>query len=246
MSEPRQRPLLRYLPIAAIAVLLAAALALRLHDQISLRVLYERAEALDAAARQNLPAALALFAALYAAAVAVSLPGASVLTMAGGFLFGVLAGGGAAWAGAVLGASLIFLAARTAFGDALKAQAGSWLDKLAGGFRDNAFNYLLALRLTPVAPFFVVNVAPAFFGVKLRDFALATAIGIVPGTFVYAWVGAGLRTALRTGAEADPDSAARALLTSPAILGPVLGLAALSLLPVAVKVWRSRAAKRLA
>lgn len=248
MSDPApsKQPLGRFLPILLIAVALALALAFRVHERLSLDVLYAQAQTLDAFVARNFVAALMLLVLVYAAAVTISLPGASVLTISSGFLFGTWTGGAAAWLGATVGATLIFLAARSAFGDLLRARAGSWLDRLAAGFRDNAFSYLLVLRLTPVAPFFIVNVAPAFFDVKLRDYVLATLIGIVPGTFVYAAVGAGLKSALATGASADPDEAARALLTSPAILWPIVGLIALALIPVAVRTLRRGRAETVA
>lgn len=231
------------MPLALIAVALALALAFRVHEQLSLDALHARAQTLDALVARNLIAALALFALGYALAVTISLPGASILTISGGFLFGTWLGGGAAWVGATIGASLIFLAARTAFGDALRARAGSWLERLSTGFRDNAFSYLLVLRLTPVAPFFIVNVAPAFFNVSLRDYVLATLIGIIPGAFVYAAVGAALRAALATGATSDPKQAAGAIFSSPAVYGPILALVALALIPVAVRALRGRAAE---
>jgi uncharacterized membrane protein YdjX (TVP38/TMEM64 family) len=239
MSDPPSpKSPARFLPILLIAAALALALALRVHEQLSLETLYARAQELDAFVGRNLVAALALFALIYAAAVTISLPGASVLTISGGFLFGTWLGGAAVWIAATIGATAIFLAARTAFGDALRARAGSWLDKLSAGFRENAFSYLLILRLTPVAPFFIVNVAPAFFNVKLRDYVLATLIGIVPGTFVYAAVGAGLKAALATGATTAPSEAARAIFSSPAVYVPILALIALSLIPLAVKALR--------
>lgn len=246
IDAPAKKSPARFLPILMIAIALGLALVFRAHERLSLDALYAQAQTLDAFVRGNLIAALALFALIYAAAVTISLPGASILTISGGFLFGTWLGGGAAWLGATVGATLIFLAARTAFGDVLKARAGGWLEKLREGFRANAFSYLLVLRLTPVAPFFIVNVAPAFFDVKLRDYVLATAIGIIPGTFVYAAVGAGLKAALATGATTDPSEAARALLTSPAILGPVIGLIVLALIPVAMKALRGKRAETAA
>ena len=237
MSASSRSPA-RFLPIAAIALALVLALVFRVHEQLSLDLLYARAQTLDAFVARNLIGAVALFMLIYAAAVTISLPGASVLTISGGFLFGTLVGGAAVWIAATLGATLIFVAARTAFGDALKARAGGWLDKLSAGLRDNAFTYLLILRLTPVAPFFVVNVAPAFFNVKLRDYVLATLIGIIPGTFVYAAVGAGLKSALATGATTEPGEAARAIFASPAVYGPIVGLIVLSLIPLALKALR--------
>ena len=242
MSDaPTQRTrasLARFAPILLIAIALALAIVFRVHERLSLNTLYEQGQALDAFVAANLALALALYVLVYAAAVTISLPGAGILTMSGGFLFGALIGGATAWIGATIGATLIFLAARTAFGDLLRARASGWLERLSAGFRDNAFNYLLILRLTPVAPFFVVNLAPAFFNVSLRAYVLATLIGMIPGAFVYASVGAGLRAALRTGAASDPNDAVRAILSSPAVFGPILALIALALIPVLIKALR--------
>jgi uncharacterized membrane protein YdjX (TVP38/TMEM64 family) len=192
---------------------------------------------------RNFIVAVAIFMGIYAIAVASSIPGASFLTLSAGFLFGTWIGGAAAWIAATIGATLIFLAARTAFGDVLRARASGWLTRLGEGFRNNAFNYLLVLRLTPVAPFFVVNLAPAFFNVKLRDYLLATLLGMIPGAFVYASVGAGLRAALETGAAANPNEAARAILLSPAVFGPILALIALALLPIVIRALRGKRAE---
>lgn len=237
-DPPAKKSLARFLPILAIAAALALAVAFRLHERLSLDTLYAQAQTLDALVTHNLAVALALFVLIYAATVTISLPIGTGLTLAGGFLFGGWLGGAGAWIGATVGATLIFIAARTAFGDALRTRAGSWLEKLSAGFRDNAFTYLLILRLTPVAPFFVVNIAPAFLNVKLRDYVLATLIGIVPGTFVYAAVGAALKSALATGATTEPGEAARAIFSSPTVYGPILGLIALSLIPLALKALR--------
>lgn len=237
MTEKSMR-LARFAPLALIVLALGLALVFRLHEQLSLDVLRARRVELDAFVASNLAAALALYALVYMAAVAVSLPGATILTLTGGFLFGPWLGGGATVIAATLGATGVFLAARTALGDSLQGRVGGWLDRLRAGFGRNAFNYLLVLRLTPIAPFFIVNLAPAFLGVSLRDFFFATLIGIIPGTLVYASVGASLRAAFDAGTAADPAQAARALLFSPALILPILGLVALSLLPVLIKMLR--------
>ncbi len=235
---PIKKSLARFVPILLVAAGFALAISFRVHERLSLDALYAQTAALDAFVARNYLAGLGVFMLIYGAAVASSIPGASFLTLSGGFLFGTWAGGAAAWIAATIGATLIFLAARTAFGDALRARAGGWLTRLGDGFRENAFNYLLVLRLTPIAPFFVVNLAPAFFNVKLRDYVLASLIGMIPGAFVYASVGAGLRAALATGAAANPSEAARAILLSPTVFGPILALIALALLPVALKALR--------
>jgi uncharacterized membrane protein YdjX (TVP38/TMEM64 family) len=236
-APPRKSPW-RFLPIGLIAVGLGLALVFRAHEWVSLETLHAQGRALDQFVAANLAAALVLYVLLYIAAVTISLPGASVLTISGGFLFGVWLGGAAAWIGASVGATLIFLAARTAFGDVLRARAGGWIEKLAEGFRENAFSYLLVLRLTPVAPFFIVNVAPAFFDVKLRDYLAATLLGMIPGAFVYAAVGAGLHAALATGLESDPGEAARAIFMQPAVYGPIIALIALAFIPIIVRAVR--------
>jgi uncharacterized membrane protein YdjX (TVP38/TMEM64 family) len=238
-----RKPLTRFLPIAVVALLFVLAIVFRVHERLSLDALYAQSEALDAFVARNFIVAVAIFMGIYAIAVASSIPGASFLTLSAGFLFGTWIGGTAAWIAATIGATLIFLAARTAFGDVLRARASGWLTKLGEGFRNNAFNYLLVLRLTPVAPFFVVNLAPAFFNVKLRDYLLATLLGMIPGAFVYASVGAGLRAALETGAAANPNEAARAILLSPAVFGPILALIALALLPIVIRALRGKRAE---
>ncbi|MBL8549780.1 MAG: TVP38/TMEM64 family protein [Hyphomonadaceae bacterium] len=230
----------RWAPIVAIGAALAAAYAMGVHRYVSLERLQAERANLEAFVAANFFAALLLYMLVYAAAVLISLPGALFLTLSGGFLFGPWIGGAATVIAATLGATGVFLAARTAFGDALRARAGGWLDKLERGFRDNAFNYLLALRLFPGAPFFIVNLAPAFLGVKLRDFFFATLIGIIPGTLVYASVGNGLRAAFDAGGEANPAAAARSLILSPSILLPIAGLILLALLPVALKIARGK------
>ena len=243
-APPPNKTLARFLPLALVALAFTLALVFRVHERFSLDALYAQSSTLDAFVAQNFIAAVALFILIYGLAVASSIPGASFLTLSGGFLFGTWIGGAAAWIAATIGATLIFLAARTALGDALRARAGGWLERLGDGFRENAFNYVLVLRLTPIAPFFVVNLAPAFFNVKLRDYVLATLLGMIPGAFVYASVGAGLKAALATGASANPTEAARAILTSPAVLGPILALVLLALLPVAIKALRRTRAER--
>lgn len=242
-SPPAKKSLARFLPMLLVALAFTLALVFRVHERLSLDALYAQSATLDSYVARNYLAAVTLFMLIYGAAVASSIPGASFLTLSGGFLFGAWAGGAAAWIAATIGATAIFLAARTAFGDALRARARGWLSRLGDGFRANAFNYLLVLRLTPIAPFFVVNLAPAFFNVNLRDYVLATLLGMIPGAFVYASVGAGLRAALETGAAADPGEAARAILSSPAVFGPILALAALALLPVAIKALRRQRAE---
>jgi uncharacterized membrane protein YdjX (TVP38/TMEM64 family) len=168
---------------------------------------------------------------VYAILVALSVPGAAVLTIAGGFLFGTWIGGLCAVIGATLGATAIFLAARGGLGG-LAQRAGRFVGKLEAGFRADAFNYLLVLRLVPVFPFWLVNLVPALVGVRLPTYLLATFLGIVPGTFVYASLGNGLGSLVE-----EPDLA---IIFKPSLLVPIVGLALLALIPVGYKHWRGK------
>ena len=167
----------------------------------------------------------------YAALVALSVPGAAVLTIAGGFLFGTLVGGLSAVVGATLGATAVFLAVRAGLGG-LAQRAGRFVGRLEAGFRADAFNYLLVLRLVPIFPFWLVNLVPALVGVRLATYILATFLGILPGTFVYASLGNGLGSLVE-----EPDLA---IIFKPSILVPIVGLALLALIPVGYKRWRGK------
>jgi uncharacterized membrane protein YdjX (TVP38/TMEM64 family) len=225
----------RAAPLALLLAGLVAFFALGFDDYLSLDALREHRETLSGlAARYGLLANIA-FIGLYAAVVAFSLPGGTVMTLLAGLLFGVASGGITATIGAAIGATLLFLAAKTALGDALAARAGGALRKLEDGFQKDAFNYLLVLRLIPVFPFWLVNLAPAFLGVRLRTYVSATVIGIIPGTFVFASIGNGLGAVLDAGAQPNLD-----IVFQPEILWPILGLAALALAPVIYKRTRCK------
>jgi uncharacterized membrane protein YdjX (TVP38/TMEM64 family) len=182
--------------------------------------------------------ACAVFVVLYAVLVAASIPAAAFLTIVGGFVFGTVVGTICTVLGATIGATAIFLLARTAIGEGLRARAGPFIRRLEEGFRKNALSYLLFLRLVPGFPFFIVNLVPAFLGVSLRVFVLGTALGIIPGTIIFASVGAGLGAIFARGEMTDLHRIA----ADPKVWLPLAGLALLSLLPVAYKKWRGPAA----
>jgi uncharacterized membrane protein YdjX (TVP38/TMEM64 family) len=167
--------------------------------------------------------------------VAFSLPGGAVMTITGGFLFGWLGGGLIVIVGATVGATALFLIARTAIGGFLEAKAGPFLLKMEDGFRQNALSYLLVLRLIPIFPFWLVNLVPAFLGVSTTTYITATFFGIIPGTFVYASVGNGLGALFDAGD--DPDLG---IIFEPQFLAPLLGLAVLAIIPVVYKKCQSR------
>jgi uncharacterized membrane protein YdjX (TVP38/TMEM64 family) len=181
----------RFAPLAVLLMLVALAYASGLHRDVSFESLVRNRSAIDRFIGQNQLAAMASFIALYVAVVGLSLPGGAILTVTGGFLFGSILGATASWLGALGGATIIFLIARSAAGEWLTRCAGSFAANLAAGFRADAFNYLLFLRLVPF-PFWLVNLAPALFGVRLSTFIAATAIGMIPATVTFAVFGAGL------------------------------------------------------
>jgi uncharacterized membrane protein YdjX (TVP38/TMEM64 family) len=241
MTGLKAHPLLaRFAPILIILAVLALALALGLHRYLSVDALRDRRAELEAFVSANLVVAVLIYMLVYAAATAISLPGGLILTLTGGFLFGPWIGGGATLRAATVGGTTLFLACRTAIGGFLRERAGGWFRRLEDGFQRNAFSYLLTLRLIPWAPFWVVNLVPAFLGVKLRDFLVATVLGIIPATFIYASVGNGLRAALDAGTATEPVAAIRRLIWSPEFLLPIAGLIALSLLPILVRALRGQ------
>lgn len=188
---------------------------------------------------------------LYVGAVVVSVPASLILTMICGFLFGVVAGALVALASATTGAAIVFSIGRGAASDLILRRAGPRLARLAEGFRRDAFGYVAFLRLLPIFPFWMTNLAPAAFGVPLRTFVLATLIGLTPGAFVYAATGAGIEdvVAAHQGAKAaclaagglDCGNALRlSALITPSRVATLGALAALALLSVVLRRWIAR------
>ncbi len=227
--------------LAAVAVVFVAVYASGLHRYLSLDQLALHYDTLSAWAERHPVLAPLMFGTVYAAAIAVSVPGALVLTLTAGFLFGTWIGGLVAVVAATLGATAVFLIARTSLGEPLRRRAtGAAFRRMQTGFQENALSYLMVLRLIPLFPFWLVNLVPAFLGVPLRTFVLATAVGMLPGTLVYASLGNGVGVLLAMGEEPDLG-----IVFRPAIFGPLLGLAALALLPVLYKRWKARTATPL-
>jgi uncharacterized membrane protein YdjX (TVP38/TMEM64 family) len=226
------------------------------HGEISLASLIRHRAAINDFVTAHQVAAVLAYIGLYIVVVGFSVPGATFLTVTGGFLFGLAVGASAAVIGATIGATLIFLAARTALGEPLLKRAGPRATKLAQGFRQDAFSYLLFLRLVPAFPFFLVNLVPAFAGVRLAPFVAATALGIIPGAVVFAFAGTGLDSVIAAQESAHRDCLAagradcqfsfdaKSVLT-PELLGALVALGLLALLPVVVRrLRRSRAIER--
>jgi uncharacterized membrane protein YdjX (TVP38/TMEM64 family) len=255
---PRLKPLpanrtalARWLPLLVICVATALVFAMGWHRHLSLERIVTHRAALKELLAGNAAAAPLIYVATYAVAIALSLPVGLVLTLIGGLLFGWLFGGLCAVTGATIGATVIFLAARSSLGEALGEKAGPWLVKLREGFKENALNYLLFLRLVPIFPFWLVNLAPAVLGVRLGTYVLGTFVGIIPGTFAIASAGAGLDSIV---AAAQVEYAtcvaakgadfckltinAGSLATRELLIAALLGLAALA--PIAFKKWKMR------
>jgi uncharacterized membrane protein YdjX (TVP38/TMEM64 family) len=239
----------RLLPLAAIVLVSIAVIAMGWHRALSFETLVHHHETLQRFIAAHTLAALATYMALYIIVVALSVPGAVFLTMTGGVLFGAIVGGAAAMVSATLGAICIFLIARSAIGEHLVRRAGPLAARLAEGFRADAFSYLLFLRLVPVFPFWLVNLVPPLVGVRLTTFAAATALGIIPATFAFAFVGAGLESVI-----AAQEAAYQACLAAgrsdcrldfhfaqamtPQLLAALAALGVAALIPVIVKRWR--------
>ncbi len=178
-------------------------------------------------------AVAAIYCALYALCVAASLPVGVLLTVTGGLLFGTVVGAGLALLSATAGAVALFLLARGALAPLVVRRAAPLMAKLEPRLRREGFWYLLALRLMPVVPFWLLNLASALVGIRLAPFAFATLLGAAPATTVLASIGAGLGGILASGMQPDLS-----LLRSPPVLLPLAGLIILSLLPVAWRHWR--------
>lgn len=240
VAQAKTKPAWRkFLPLGVVAVGLAAGYAAGLQDYLSLQTLAEQRETLKAYVAENQIGSAIGFVVAYALAVAFSFPAASILTIFAGFLFGWLLGGALTAIAATIGAAAIFLAAKSAFGDVLRKRAGPFAAKLADGFAKDAFGYLFVLRLAPVFPFFIMNIAPAFFDIKLRTYVGATFLGILPGTFAYAWLGQGLDSVIVSAAAAGREVSISDLVT-PEITFAFAGLAIVAAIPTIVRKFRGR------
>jgi uncharacterized membrane protein YdjX (TVP38/TMEM64 family) len=212
--------------------LFAAAWASGATSLLSFEALGAHRATLDAwvAARPVLAAGAYVLA--YVVVVALSLPGGVVMTLAGGLLFGPWVGTGLTVVGATIGACALFLAARSALAPLVAGRAAGLVDRIRPGLERDGFFYLLTLRLIPVVPFWLANLAPALVGMPFGAYAAATVLGIIPGSAVFSGIGAGLGDILAAGGRPDLG-----VILSPPILLPLLGLAALSLLGA---WWRKR------
>lgn len=241
----------RLLPLAVVVLLSGVAYFAIGDETLSLEALVRHRMAIFAFVSGHRLLALLTYFGIYIVTVAFSVPGAAFLTVVGGFLFGWEGGASVAVLGATIGSMLIFLAARTALGEPLLRLAGPRANQLAKSFREDAFSYLLFLRLVPVFPFFLVNLVPAFAGVRLGPFIAATALGIIPAAVVFALAGTGLDSVIMAQKDLyDQCTASGALhcrmvfdpsdVLTPQLIVALAGLGLLVLLLVVLRHWRVR------
>lgn len=224
----------KYLPILLILLISAIAWYFEVYKYFSFEVFKENQKLLESFIETEKLLSILIYCGIYILIVSVSIPGASFMTITGGLLFGQWIGTLASVVSATIGASILFLSARMASSDLLAKKSGSWINKMKDGFKENAFTYLLTLRLIPIFPFAVINVAAAIFQISLRTFFFATLIGIIPGSFVYTSMGVALREVI-----AQPDFSS-GLILNPKVLFALAGLGLLALLPVLYKKFKKR------
>ena len=233
----RQGSLSRRLPLILIAgVAIVGAFTLR--DVFSFEALARNREALLAFRDTNYLGTVLAFVAAYVAIVAFSLPGATIATLTGGFLFGVFPGTLFNVLAATAGATLIFLAARWGAGERLAARMDAsegLVQRIKSGIDENQWSMLFLIRLVPAVPFFVANVVPALVAVPLSRYVISTFFGIMPGALVYTSVGAGLGEVFARGETPDLG-----IIFEPRILLPILGLCTLAALPILLKAIRGK------
>ena len=229
-SPPAKSAWKRFLPLAVLLSVLAAFLVLRATGQLdflSLDALKANQTKLQAWVESNFIVVYAAYFAAYVLVTACSLPFALLMTLTGGFLFGALWGGILVVFAATIGATIVFLATRSAFGDFFLQRAGDKIKKLEAGFQKDVVSYMLFLRFVPIFPFFLINIAAAVFRVPLRIFFLTTLSGVAPGTFIYALSGSSLNDIFAAGQDFSLDT----ILTHK-VIAALVGLALLSLLPI--------------
>jgi uncharacterized membrane protein YdjX (TVP38/TMEM64 family) len=225
----------RLIPLLVLAAGVVLFYGFGLDDYVTFDALREHRETMLALVAAHSLLAPLIFMLIYVAAVAFSLPGGAIMTIAGGFLFGTIATASMVVVSATLGATILFVVAKTAVGDVLRAKAGPWIGKMAQGFQDNALCYLLFLRLIPAFPFFVVNLVPAFLGVPLGTYVIGTFFGIIPGTLAFAFFGASVGDLLDSSEAFSPS-----LILTPQLWAALIALGVIALLPIAYKKWKSR------
>ncbi len=239
-----------WLPIVGLVALIAVAYGLGADRYVSLDVIADNRAVLKEFVAGHLALAILAYMAIYVGVVALSIPGAALMSVVGGFLFGWRLGAPINVVAATLGAVVVFQIVKTSLGAAIAARAGPLVRKLSDGFQKDAFNYLLFLRLVPAFPFFIVNAVAGLSNVKLKTFIAATIIGIIPGTIAFSWLGTSLDSiidaqmriydscvATKGSANCALDLQPQALFT-PQIIIAFVALGCVALIPIGLKHWK--------
>jgi uncharacterized membrane protein YdjX (TVP38/TMEM64 family) len=242
----------RLAPLAAVVAATGIVLLMGWHRQVTAENIVALRDRFHFILAEHPFLSVTAYVVIYAVLASLSLPGCPIVTATGGLMFGWLIGGAAAVIGATMGATVLFLIARSAVGSILSERTAPWLAKLRQGFKDDALSYLLFLRLVPAFPFWFVNIAPAVLGVPVRTYVIGTFFGIIPATFAFASAGAGLDSVImaakadhaRCMAEKGTDAChlsihASSLVTKEFLLALLL-LGIVALIPVALRRWRTR------
>ena len=255
---PINRPtgtLRRFAPLVILVLAMVLIFSMGWHKLLSLRTVGMNYEWLKAQIAEHLAISLWIYILTYVAVVALSLPGGLVMTLTGGLLFGWKIGAPATVIGATTGATIVFLIARSSFGQSLAARAGPWLVKLRDGFKENALSYLLFLRLVPAFPFVVVNLAPALLNVPLSTYVIGTFLGIIPGSIAYSIAGAGLASIVEAQNRVYHDCVSKIAATSSNVceykidtsqlvtkelIAAFVALGIVALIPIVIKKWSKR------
>jgi uncharacterized membrane protein YdjX (TVP38/TMEM64 family) len=222
--------LIRLLPICVLLLGLAVVLVFAGVDYLSVELLKTQKENFKKFIDNEFLVSVVVFILVYSATTACSIPGAAILSLLGGYLYGVFFGTIFSLTGATVGACVVYFAARTALGDILKSRAGSAVITMQDGFKRNAFYYMLFLRLVPIFPFFLVNLVPAFLRVRFTTYFFASVIGMFPGSLVFSLTGVGLDKVLL-----NSENVSIASLVSEELMFGLLGLGVLSISPVIYK-----------
>lgn len=231
-ESPKKTNLMkRLLPLGVIAAALAAFFAFGGAELFNLETLKAKQFELKDMVENNFILVFLGFIALYALLVGISFPGAGFLSIFGGFMFGTVTGTLGIIVGATIGACIIYMAVKMALGASMADKMGPYMAKFEKGLKENELSYLFILRLVPIFPFFVVNVVPALFNVKFRNYVVSTFFGIIPGSFVYSSIGDGASAIFEQGGDLQLTG----VMTEPRVLLPIIGLIGLSFVPILYK-----------
>ena len=251
-SAPLRSALGRWGPVLVLLAVMLIAYAMGWHRILSLKTVGLNYDALKGYIDESLALSLLVFIAVYVVVVALSLPGGSLMTLSGGLLLGWKIGTAASVIGATTGAAVVFLIVRSSLGAGLATRAGPFVAKLGDGFRENAWSYMLFLRLVPLFPFFVVNLVPGLLGVPFGTFVGATFLGIIPATTAYSLAGAGLGSVIDAQnatyqaciaahpGETCPYTIDFKSLVTPELIYAAIALGLVALVPIAHKAWSRR------